>query len=109
MDIELDFPTLSDSQDAPASLATHRLSLEVSGTESVLFSRTSRSVDVGCRGVYSHLKQQGCDDLIYLFTFSVLLLITEVVCLCSVTQDEDCSGTPVKIQKTQTNAEPGMV
>lgn len=30
MDIELDFPTLSDSQNAPAALSTHSLSLEVS-------------------------------------------------------------------------------
>lgn len=50
MDIELDFPTLSDSQNAPASLSTHSLSLEA----------------------------------------------------------EDCSGTPVKVQKTETTTEPDM-
>ncbi|XP_026214464.1 histone RNA hairpin-binding protein [Anabas testudineus] len=51
MDIELDFPTLSESQNVPASQTTHSLLLE----------------------------------------------------------DEDCSGTPVKIQKTETTTEPGMV
>ncbi|XP_044062205.1 histone RNA hairpin-binding protein isoform X2 [Siniperca chuatsi] len=50
MDIELDFPTLSDSQDAPASFTTHSLSAE----------------------------------------------------------GEDCLGTPVKVQKTETTAEPDM-
>ncbi|XP_038554761.1 histone RNA hairpin-binding protein isoform X1 [Micropterus salmoides] len=50
MDIELDFPTLSDSQDAPTCLPTRSLSLE----------------------------------------------------------GEDCSGTPVKVQKTETTAEPDM-
>ncbi|XP_031144184.1 histone RNA hairpin-binding protein isoform X1 [Sander lucioperca] len=50
MDIELDFPTLPDSQNAPASLPTHSLSLE----------------------------------------------------------GEDCSGTPVKVQKTETTVEPDM-
>ncbi|XP_040903847.1 histone RNA hairpin-binding protein isoform X2 [Toxotes jaculatrix] len=48
MDIELDFPTLSDSQNAPASVTSHSFSLE----------------------------------------------------------GEDCSGTPVKIQKTDTAVEP---
>ncbi|XP_050924982.1 histone RNA hairpin-binding protein isoform X3 [Lates calcarifer] len=51
MDIELDFPTLSDSQNAPAALSTHSLSLE----------------------------------------------------------GEDCLGTPVKIQKTETTAESDTV
>ncbi|XP_039976567.1 histone RNA hairpin-binding protein isoform X3 [Xiphias gladius] len=51
MDIELDFPTLSDSQNAQASLTTHSLSLE----------------------------------------------------------GEDCLGTPVKIQKTETTVEPDTV
>ncbi|XP_051277248.1 histone RNA hairpin-binding protein isoform X4 [Dicentrarchus labrax] len=50
MDIELDFPILSDSQNVPASLTTHSLSLE----------------------------------------------------------GEDCLGTPVKVQKTETTAEPDM-
>nr|XP_020451020.1 histone RNA hairpin-binding protein isoform X1 [Monopterus albus] len=50
MDIELDFPTLSDSQNPPASVTTHSLS------------------------------QEG----------------------------EDCSGTPVKLQKTETSTEPDM-
>ncbi|XP_067374956.1 histone RNA hairpin-binding protein isoform X2 [Channa argus] len=50
MDIELDFPTLSDSQNAPGTFNAHTLSLE----------------------------------------------------------GEDCSGTPVKIQKTEATAEPGM-
>ncbi|KAM7000198.1 histone RNA hairpin-binding protein isoform 1-T1 [Tautogolabrus adspersus] len=50
MDIELDFPSLSDSQDAPAPLSTHSLSLE----------------------------------------------------------DEDCMGTPVKVQRTDSTAEPGV-
>lgn len=38
MDIELDFPTLSDSQNATAPLTTHSL-LEVSLIRSLLFSR----------------------------------------------------------------------
>ncbi|XP_034545549.1 histone RNA hairpin-binding protein isoform X2 [Notolabrus celidotus] len=50
MDIELDFPSLSDSQDAPAPLSTRSLPLE----------------------------------------------------------DEDCMGTPVKVQKTETTADPDM-
>ncbi|XP_070769547.1 histone RNA hairpin-binding protein isoform X1 [Enoplosus armatus] len=50
MDIELDFPNLSDPQDAPAALPTHSLSLE----------------------------------------------------------GEDCSGTPVKVQKTESTVEPDM-
>lgn len=48
MDIELDFPSLSDSQDTPAPLSAHSLSLE----------------------------------------------------------DEDCMGTPVKVQKTETTPDP---
>ncbi|XP_029298286.1 LOW QUALITY PROTEIN: histone RNA hairpin-binding protein [Cottoperca gobio] len=51
MDIELDFPNLTDSQNAPASLPTHSLSLE---------------------------------------------------------GEDDCLGTPVKIQKTETTVEPDM-
>ncbi|XP_022071564.1 histone RNA hairpin-binding protein isoform X1 [Acanthochromis polyacanthus] len=50
MDIELDFPTLTDDQNAPDSLATHSLSVE----------------------------------------------------------QEDCLGTPVKVQKTETTAEPDV-
>uniref|UniRef100_UPI0037E70B4C histone RNA hairpin-binding protein isoform X2 n=1 Tax=Semicossyphus pulcher TaxID=241346 RepID=UPI0037E70B4C len=50
MDIELEFPTLSDSQNAPAPISTRSLSLE----------------------------------------------------------DEDCMGTPVKVQKTEPTAEPDM-
>ncbi|XP_041653635.1 histone RNA hairpin-binding protein isoform X2 [Cheilinus undulatus] len=50
MDIELDFPSLSEPQDAPAPLSTHSVSLE----------------------------------------------------------DDDCMGTPVKLQKTDLSAEPDM-
>uniref|UniRef100_A0A3B4X1X5 Histone RNA hairpin-binding protein-like n=1 Tax=Seriola lalandi dorsalis TaxID=1841481 RepID=A0A3B4X1X5_SERLL len=38
MDIELDFPTLSDPQDAPASVTAHSLSLEVSLLKSPQFN-----------------------------------------------------------------------
>ena len=29
-------------------------------------------------------------------------------CLCSLAQGEDCSGTPVKVQKTDSTVEPDM-
>lgn len=36
------------------------------------------------------------------------MIVIELDYLCSLAQGEDCLGTPVKVQKTETTTEPDM-
>jgi len=40
--------------------------------------------------------------------FFVMLPFIDRACVCSLAQSEDCSGTPVKVQKTESKVEPEM-
>ncbi|XP_061644050.1 histone RNA hairpin-binding protein isoform X3 [Phyllopteryx taeniolatus] len=84
MDIELDFPILSDSGNGTCSFTTHNLSLEVRFRHRAGNMALSLSLPV-VRG-WEKIQEER----------SIFV------------EDDDCAGTPVKMQKTETTAELDM-